>query len=315
MEADDKGITFATKRQRLLTLVAPVTDEAVIKQDMGVVHKQKYVLTDAWESSIGDWIVWLAAGGAPRTTQRLRRGHVRGVARRCAVAHPVEVTVAMLVRVCSAEGWSNEHRRGVRRSLVSFYEWGMAMAGFPANPAAKLPKVPGDAPNPRPCPDRIWNEVLMAAGPRERMMVRLAGELGMRRAEVAVCRREDLIEDLTGWSLLVHGKGNKQRLLPIPDEIAEAIRDFCPRGYLFPGSDNGHLSPAHVGKLVGNLMPEGWSMHKLRHRFASRSLERTDDLLSLRDALGHTSVATTQIYTKVADGKVRRVVAAASEGY
>lgn len=151
----------------------------------------------------------------------------------------------------------------------------------------------------------------MAAGPREQMMVRLAGEIGMRRAEVACCHRNDLIHDGTAWALLVHGKGGKQRIVPIPDKLAADIRAFCGHGYLFPGKDHGHLSPAHVGKLIGQLMPPGWSMHKLRHRFATRGLAATNDLLAVRDALGHTSVATTQIYTALADNKVRRVTEAA----
>lgn len=154
---------------------------------------------------------------------------------------------------------------------------------------------------------------MLAAPPRVQMMARLAGEVGMRRAEVAVCRREDLVEDYTGWSLIVHGKGNRERLVPITDRMAADIREFCPRGYLFPGNDNGHLSAHHVGKLVGALMPAGWSMHKLRHRFATRGLAATGDLLAVRDALGHRSVATTQIYTAITTDKVRRVTEAAAD--
>ena len=136
----------------------------------------------------------------------------------------------------------------------------------------------------------------------------------MRRAEVAVVHRDDLMEDLTGWSILVHGKGGTQRLVPIPDELAEAIAEFCPHGgYLFPGNDDGHLSAHYVGKLVGDLMPPGWSMHKLRHRYATKGLAATGDLLAVRDALGHASVATTQLYTKVVGDKVRRVSEAAAK--
>jgi len=154
----------------------------------------------------------------------------------------------------------------------------------------------------------------MAAGPRERMMAQLAGNVGMRRSEVARCRREDLIHDGVGWSLIVHGKGDKQRMVPITDKLATEIMEFCPRGgYLFPGNEDGHLSAHYVGKLIGELMPPGWSMHKLRHRFATRGFAATGDLLAVRDALGHTSVATTQIYTAVSSDKVRLMQAAASD--
>jgi site-specific recombinase XerC len=52
-------------------------------------------------------------------------------------------------------------------------------------------------------------------------------------------------------------------------------------------------------------MPPGWSMHKLRHRFATRGYAGTGDLLAVKEALGHASVATTQLYTAVPRKGVR----------
>ena len=135
----------------------------------------------------------------------------------------------------------------------------------------------------------------------------------MRRAEVACCHRDDLIEDLTGFSLLIHGKGGKERIVPLTDSVAQAIMDFCDHGYLFPGQEDGHLSAMYVGKLISGLMPQSWSMHKLRHRFATKGLRATGNLLAVRDALGHASVATTQIYTKGSRDDVRQVVAGACD--
>lgn len=278
----------------------------------GVEHSQTYVLPRGWDEPVEDWVVWLIAGGTPPTTLRLRRGHIRGIARRSGTRHPREVTSVLLLRLCSQTAWSNEHRRGVRRSLLSFFDWGVSSGIVSENPAVKLPRVSGDIPKPRPCPDQVWREILDAADTREEMMIRLAGEVGMRRAEVARCHRDDLVRDLVGWSLIVHGKGGKQRIVPIPDRLALDIGTFCHSGYLFPGNEDGHLSAHYVGKLVSRLMPPGWSMHKLRHRFATRGLAATGDLLAVRDALGHASVATTQIYTAVATDKVRRVMEGAA---
>ena len=253
--------------------------------------------------------------GSPATTIRLRRGHVRGIARRTSTRSPGEVTLDLLIRACSspnAQRWSNEHRRGVRRSLIAFFEWAMDNGIVTANPARGLPKVSQDKPRPQPCPDQMWMELLSGAEPRERMMARLAGEVGMRRSEVAVCHRNDLLHDAGGWAILVHGKGGRQRVVPITGQLAGDITAFCPGGFLFPGQEDGHLSAMHVGKLIGRLMPDGWSMHKLRHRFASRGLAATGDLLAVRDALGHSSVATTQIYTAGSTDRVRRVAEAAA---
>lgn len=277
-------------------------------------HKQMYALPQPWEDAVNGWLTWMMAGGVPPTTRRLRRGNVRWVARTSGTACPAEITLAALVSLTSGQNLSNEHRRGVRRSLVAFFAWAVENGQASDNPATRLPKVSPSKPRPRPYPDQMWRELLMAAAPREQMMARLAGEVGMRRAEVARCHRDDLIEDDSGWSLIVHGKGDKQRVVPITDKMATDIRSFCPRrGYLFPGQVDGHLSPMYVGKLIGALMPDGWSMHKLRHRFATRGLAGTGDLLAVRDALGHSSAATTQIYTAVANDKVRRVSEAAAD--
>lgn len=275
-------------------------------------HAQMYVLSDLWEAAIGRWLIYLTVAGVPATTMRLRRGHLRWAARNTDTAGPADVTFAGLLTAISSQNWSREHRRGMRRSLVTFFDWAIDDGIVETNPAVRLPKVPGGHPHPRPCPDDIWDGLLASAGPREAMMSRLAGEVGMRRAEVACCRRDDLFRDMTGWSLIVHGKGDRQRVVPITDALAASIRDFCVAGYLFPGDDDGHLSPMTVGKLISDLMPAGWSMHKLRHRYATRGLAGTGDLLAVRDALGHASVATTQLYTAVADERVRRVTQAAS---
>jgi site-specific recombinase XerD len=277
-------------------------------------HKQKYQLSASWESAVSGWLIWLAASGMPKTTQRTRRGHVREIARRSETHHPRDIDLATLVRLCSEEGWSNEHRRGVRCSLIGFYDWAVTNGLCESNPAIRLPKVSARPGRPRPVPDGMWQETLIAAPERERMMVRLAGEAGMRRGEVARCHTQDLIEDLVGWSLIVHGKGGKQRIVPVGEKLALAIRRFRPNGgYLFPGQENGHLSAATVGKLVGELMPGGWTMHKLRHRYATRSLRLGANLIQVRDLLGHASVATTQIYTASSLDDLRRITDRLSE--
>jgi len=274
-------------------------------------HKQTYSLPAAWDVAIGGWVAWLQASGASPETVRVRRGVIRCVARRTATESPAEVTTEQLITVCADRRWSNDHRRNVRTALTTFFAY---IGGD--NPALGLPVVPESKPCPRPVTDRIWRDLLDTAGPREQLMARLAGEAGLRRAEVARVHRDDLIADLTGWSLIVHGKGGKQRTVPITDNLAAAIRThrygYSPRGYLFPGQIDGHLSPGHVGVLISRLMPPGWSMHKLRHRYATRGFAGTGNLRAVQEALGHASVATTQRYTAVTSREVRAVSEAAA---
>ena len=281
-------------------------------------RQREYALPHAWEDAVERWLNWLRLGGTRPTTLRLRRGHVRSIARKSGTAHPAQLTLPILVDVFNGRSWSNEHRKGLRRSLVSFYEWACANGVTSANPALGLPTVTGDRPRPRPATDAIWENLLVAAPPRERLMARLAGEVGMRRAEVAQCHRDDLIRDAQGWALIVHGKGGKQRVVPATDDLANEILRFCPAGYLFPSLDQWgnllapHVSAHHVGKLISALMPPGWSMHKLRHRYASLGYAGTRDLIAVKEALGHESVATTQIYVASVRDAVRAVSEAAA---
>lgn len=278
-----------------------------------VMYGELYTLPPSWGEAIRGWTEWLVAAGASPETIRVRRGIVRSVARQLVdIGHPGGVTTEHLVDLCSRHRWSNDHRRGVRAALIGFYDWFQVSGASTDNPARGLPRVPESTPKPRPAPDTIWRQLLATAAPRERLMARLAAEAGLRRAEVARIRRDDLIEDLIGWSLVVRGKGNKQRVVPITDGLADAIRayhveGYTPHGYLFPGQIDGHVSPGHVGVLISRLMPPGWSMHTLRHRYASRGYAGTKDIRAVQEALGHASVATTQRYTAVTSREIRAV--------
>lgn len=286
----------------------------------GNVHKQKYRLPHEWEGAVEGWLDWLRTGGIPATTIRTRRGHVRRTARILGTRTPAAVTTEQLVATFARRDWSTDHRRGIRTSLIKFFDWTTERGLTTSNPAAGLPKVPESRPRPRPATDRIWQDILINAGPRERLMARLAGEGGLRRAEVARVHTNDLIEEIDGWTLIVHGKGGKQRTIPISDCLAAEIAKGPGghtigrgrSGWLFPGQIDGHLAPDTVGKLVGELMPPGWSMHKLRHRFATRAFQGTRNLLAVQEALGHASVATTQRYTAITRDDVRAAVTAAA---
>lgn len=270
-------------------------------------------LPEQWDTAISAWTIWLRVAGKREGTIRLRRDHVRSIARRSKTNNPGEVTLNRLVTLCSERGWSREHRKGVRASLISFYEWAVLNNVAEANPALLLPTVSPPLPRPRPAPDDVWYELLASAKPRERLMARLAGEAGLRRAEVAACHSDDLLHDGEGWALLIHGKGGRQRVVPLMPDLAAEIRDHCTnRGYLFPGQVDGHISPGWVGTIVSELMPQGWTMHKLRHRFASLGYAGTRDIVAVKEVLGHASVATTQRYVATSMREVRSVTEAAS---
>lgn len=270
-----------------------------------------------------DYSASLAAAGRPATTIKTRAAHLERLAREIGVA-PVDVDGPLLLSWFAGQvHWKRETRRGYRNSAAGFFKWAYRAGHIADDPAADLPVVKADHPAPRPAPDRVWAEALMRAEPRVALMLRLAAEAGLRRAEVSKVHTRDLTDGIDGPLLVVHGKGNRERIVPITDELAERIAAGAPghspemaafgvEGWLFPGDDNGHLSPRWVGRLCAEAMPEGWTMHSLRHRFATRAYRGTRNLRAVQTLLGHASVAVTERYTAVDDGEVRAAMMSAA---
>lgn len=262
-----------------------------------------------WSEAIHEWITFNAAQGNAASTCYTRRQHLQRTARTIGVVDPWTVTTRQLVDWFGRQPWATETRRSYRTTLRGFYRWAVEAGHVAASPALALPRVKPARPNPQPAPDSVYLPTLAIADDRERLMLRLAAEHGMRRAEVAsVHTVRDLVEDLAGWSLTVHGKGGKDRVVPLLDDVAAQLRGL-PAGWAFPGNDHGHLSPRWVGKLLNRLLPGEWTMHKLRHRAATRWWDASDrDLFVVQELLGHASPATTRAYVAVVDERLRRAV-------
>lgn len=146
-------------------------------------------------------------------------------------------------------------------------------------------------------------------------MLRLANEPGMRRGEVAqVHPAHDLLHDTAGWSLIVHGKGLRERVLPLPGELAALLQE-AGDGYLFPSPTGGHLTAHWVGSLVSRALGEGTTMHQLRHLCATELHNDTHDVRLVQVALGHASLATTQRYLSVDRRLMRSAIAGRSEDW
>ncbi|SEM73113.1 tyrosine-type recombinase/integrase [Cryobacterium luteum] len=267
-------------------------------------------MTDDWLAVIDRYLIHQRAGGSPETTISTRRQHLQHLARRIECG-PWQVTGDLLLEWTGAQTWARETRRGRRSTFRSFYGWAHGRGLITVNPAIDLPRVNASEPTPRPAPDRVYHEALLHAGPRDRLILRLGAEIGMRRGEVAVVHSDDLVEDLVGWSLLVHGKGLKNRTVPLTEGVSIDLRNL-PAGWAFPGSVDGHLSPRWVGKIVTQLMPGKWTMHTLRHRFATRAYSVDRDVFTVQTLLGHASPATTRRYVQLDQAQLRRTVVAAS---
>ena len=268
-------------------------------------------LSEAWGIAIADWCLFARCMGEAESSLTTRRQQLGRRGRTIGVECPWSVTPAQLVAWFGSQEWANETRRSRRTTYRVFYAWGVEQGLLDRSPALALPRVRPSTPNPMPVPDQAYRAALLAADERERLILRMGAEVGMRRAEVAQAHSRDLVEDLTGWSIVAHGKGGRDRLLPLPDSLAAALRCLGP-GYFFPGRDHGHLSARWVGKLMTRLLPEPYTMHKLRHRFASRAYAVEKDIVVVQELLGHASPATTRVYIAVGRDRLRATVEAAA---
>lgn len=264
------------------------------------------IVPTAWAGVIDRWCLALAASGASEQTRVTRRAHVSKLARAMPCA-PQVIDAGELVAWLGRQRWAAETRRAWRASLRSFF----AFLDMP-DVVDAIPRARAAIPTPRPAPDRVVAVGFRSADERTTLILRLAAEAGLRRGEIARVHANDLTEDLGGWSLLVHGKGGRSRLMPLSDELATLVRRRARDGWAFPGQIDGHLSARRVGELAADVLPDGWTLHTLRHRFATRAHVATSDLIAVQRLLGHASVATTQRYVATDAARLRSVALAAA---
>jgi integrase/recombinase XerC len=147
---------------------------------------------------------------------------------------------------------------------------------------------------------------------------------GLRVSEALGLQRKDVPQPGAGDVIVVTGKGNKTRMVPVLMPVLQLIADYlaiCPHAIaddapLFVGSKGGALSPRIVQLVMERLrgalgLAETATPHALRHSFATHLLARGGDLRAIQELLGHASLSTTQIYTEVDAERLLEVYATA----
>ncbi|MCB2050506.1 MAG: tyrosine recombinase XerC [Novosphingobium sp.] len=217
-----------------------------------------------------------------------------------------------------AEGLGNASAARELSALKAFIAFARQQAGMddPAPPRLRGPRVKKGLPRPI-TPDDALNLAEMVAGAateewigaRDRAVLLLLYGAGMRIAE-ALSLKGDALP--LGETLVVTGKGNKQRVVPLLPIVRDAVASYieaCPWPVekdrpLFRGAKGGALSQGMVQKATARArtalgLPPTATPHALRHSFATHLLGAGADLRSLQELLGHASLGSTQIYTKV----------------
>lgn len=148
------------------------------------------------------------------------------------------------------------------------------------------------------------------AGRRNRLILELLYQTGMRRAELISLKLSSI--DVSKKQILVRGKRNKQRIIPVSSKLTILIEDYIHnRNQTFEGSGEETLLLTDKGKpvydkliyrIVNNFLSylttrKKKSPHVLRHTFATHLLNKGADLNAIKELLGHTNLSATQVYT------------------
>lgn len=164
---------------------------------------------------------------------------------------------------------------------------------------------------------------------RLRALMELAYGSGLRVSELVTLPLHAFSEKRR--VLLVRGKGNKERMVPLSIPALDALKDYVavrstwlsekegdkkkPSPFLFPSRGAGrHITRIRFYQMLkdaavkAGVDPHKVHPHNLRHAFATHVLEGGADLRSLQQMLGHADIATTQIYTHLAEGHLRKAV-------
>ena len=231
-----------------------------------------------------------------------------------------------------ARGLSASTAARRRAAIRQFYRFVLG-EGWRADDPSRRVEAPRQG---RPLPKILTRqevEALIAAasardgdqGARLACLIELTYASGLRVSELVALPLAALARDPA--YLIVKGKGGKERLAPLGEAARAAVRAwlplrraFLPKGvrespWLFPSRGRtGRLTPRRFAQLLeeaaadAGIDPAKVSPHVLRHAFATHLLEGGADLRVVQTLLGHSDIATTQIYTHVAGDRLREVV-------
>lgn len=211
------------------------------------------------------------------------------------------------------------HRR--ISSLRAFFKYLRKQGKIQNDPLTKLvlPKMPKKVIQDIPAADLNnmfrnypWHEE--KEGNRDRLILLMFYTTGMRLSELIGIRIADV--DLKRENILVTGKRNKQRLLPLHPELtallSEIINNRKGRDFLFQAEKGQPLYPMAVYRIVTKYLrlfssALKTSPHVLRHSFATHMLNNGAELMAIKDLLGHASLSATQVYTKNTFEKLKAI--------
>jgi site-specific recombinase XerD len=249
-------------------------------------------------------------------------------------AAPADLGPRDLRRYAAVLSEGGRSKTTVARKLAAirtFYRGLLERREIDANPADLVATPKRDAYLPRVLKPGEMAELLerIPAGTplelRDRALFELAYAAGLRAEELVNLDLTDL--DADGEELRVEGKGGKTRIVPAGELAWRSLEAYLDRGRTALASEAGRVEPALFLSKSGRrlstsdvrrrlriwtrraALSHGVSPHTLRHSFATHLLEGGADLRAIQELLGHASISTTQTYTRVESGRLKKVYA------
>jgi integrase/recombinase XerD len=278
------------------------------------------------DPAVESFLALLAARRAPRTVDAYRRDLAdlaSHLGRSPATATPDDIQAWLADLRARGQAPSSIARRAA--AARSFYRHLVLLGLRPDNPAAEIDLPRRRSRLPRSLSPREVERLIEAAtgttprALRDRALVELLYGAGLRVGEAVALERGGV--DLENRLVRCVGKGDKERIVPLGREAAEALRRYLARGRpyldrrhrpdLFLNAQGGPLTRAGAFLILrrlaakGGLDPARIHPHLLRHSFATHLLEGGADLRSVQELLGHADLGTTEIYTHVSERRRR----------
>lgn len=158
-------------------------------------------------------------------------------------------------------------------------------------------------------------------GQRERVILDILYSSGVRVSELVSIKLSDI--DFNEKTIVICGKGNKERMVSFGDYAKEAINKYISNGrkellgdiksdYLIVGKNKECLTTRRIEQIIDNIIKHtsiklNITPHVFRHTFATHLLDQGCDLIVVQELLGHTSLSSTEIYTHISNEQIRNV--------
>jgi len=301
-------------------------------------QKTDIELQPRWVAELGAWERWLVARSAAPKTRSAYLGDLTQLAEWAGAQDlaPEDLDhkrLRLFAGVLSERGASKATVARKLASARSFYRHLVERGEIEASPAELVATPKRDQYLPRVLKEdevAALLDSIPASTPlelRDRAIFELAYATGLRAEELTALETGDA--DFDAEELRVHGKGGKERVVPVGEQAWRTLNAYLERGRpplaherdpqeraLFLSKSGRRLGTTDLRRRLRAWMRRagtapGATPHTLRHSFATHLLEGGADLRTIQELLGHSTISTTQTYTRVESRRLRKVYARA----